>query len=156
MSEILINRARTCAVTGHRYLRKNFNIEKVEDKLKELVEKGFDTFLIGMAIGFDMICFQILEKIREQKKLYIIACIPCEEQAEKFNANQKEEYERLLSIADQKILISKNYTATCMQKRNQFMVDNSSAVLAYLNRDFGGTFNTVKYAQKKGIPVLMV
>lgn len=156
MSEILINKARTCAVTGHRYLSKAFNKKELEDKLKELVEKDFDTFLIGMAIGFDTVCFQILEKIREQNKVQIIACVPCEDQAEKFNARQKEEYDRLLSVADQKILVSKKYTATCMQKRNQFMVDNCSTVLAYLRNDFGGTYNTVKYARKKGVPVLMV
>ena len=34
------------------------------------------------------------------------------------------------------------------------MVDNASALLTYLKRDFGGTANTVKYAKKMGVPII--
>ncbi len=38
-----------------------------------------------------------------------------------------------------------------MQKRNEYMVDKSNLVLAIWNGDkSGGTWNTIKYAMKKG------
>ena len=151
-----IIREKTICVSGHRFLGNDLNKKKVEGFLVKLIEKGFNTFLIGMALGFDTLCFQILERLREKNDIKIIACVPCPEQPSKFNQRQKEEYFRLLSIADEKKVLSEEYTPYCMQKRNQFMVDNSFAVLCYLNRNSGGTFNTVSYAKKKNVFVINV
>ena len=156
MSDLIVNRARTVAITGHRVIYPDFDRKKVENILQNFVSKGFDTFLIGMALGFDTECFKILEKIREKEKITIIACIPCLTQAYKFTAEQKNEYERMLLSADEKIVISEHYTKNCMQKRNEFMVDRASVVFAYIKRDFGGTANTINYAKKKEIPILEI
>ena len=32
-----------------------------------LIKKGYNRFLVGMAIGFDTLCFNILEKLRENE-----------------------------------------------------------------------------------------
>jgi len=39
------------------------------------------------------------------------------------------------------------------QKRNEFMVDNATHVLAYWDGTRGGTYNCVKYAEKKLVPI---
>lgn len=151
-----IIKEKTICISGHRYIGKDLKKERVEGFLVKLIEKGFNTFLIGMALGFDTLCFQILERQKEKNNIKIIACIPCPEQPLKFNLRDKNEYYRLLSIADEKVVLSDSYTPYCMQKRNQFMVDNSFAVLCYLNKNSGGTFNTVKYAKKKNVFVIKV
>ena len=43
-----------------------------------------------------------------------------------------------------------------MQKRNEYMVDNSDYVIAVWNGKPSGTENTVKYANKKNKVVLLV
>ena len=154
MSEIFINQARTVAITGHRVLQEDFNVDKLKKLLTELINKDFNTFLVGMALGFDTVCFQVLEELRKEYDIKIIACIPCLRQDYKFNFKQKQEYERMVNSADEKIILSENYYSGCMQKRNRFMVDNSCAVLAYIKRDFGGTANTINYAKKSGKPIL--
>ena len=151
-----IIREKTICVSGHRYIGSDLREGRVESFLRKFIEKGFNTFLIGMALGFDTLCFQILERLKEKNDIKIIACIPCPEQPSKFNKKQKEEYLRLLSVADEKVILSEEYTPYCMQKRNQFMVDNSFAVLCYLNRNSGGTFNTVSYAKKQNVFVINV
>ena len=156
MSEFIINKARTIAVTGHRVLYKDFNKEKLKNLLQKSIKSGFDTFLVGMALGFDTVCFQILEEIRKEKDIKIIACVPCPTQSEKFSLEQKKEYDRLLSVADFVKIVSKEYSSRCMQKRNEFMVDNSSGLIAYLKRDYGGTANTVKYAIKNNVPIIQL
>lgn len=156
MSEYFINKAKTCAVTGHRRLPKDFNSANLGQAILELIDKGFDTFLVGMAVGFDTECFKILEIARKAFGVKIIACIPCENQAERFSERQKEEYYRMTRVADQKILLSKEYTNDCMMKRNRFMVDNCSCLLAYLTQNYGGTASTVRYAEKQGVNVVFV
>jgi nucleoside 2-deoxyribosyltransferase len=41
-----------------------------------------------------------------------------------------------------------------IQKRNRWMVDRADCLIAYLFRDFGGAYETVKYAKKQGKPVI--
>lgn len=151
----MINSARACSVTGHRVMEKD--IEKAPLKeifIKLIKDGGYDTFLIGMALGFDTLCFQVLEKIREEENIKIIACVPCRSQADKFSVVQKKEYDRMILSADEVVLISEKYTKECMRKRNEFLVDNSSVIVSYLRRDFGGTKQTVNYARKKGIKII--
>ena len=52
---------KTCAVTGHRIIKNNFNTIELKEVFVDLISKGIDTFLIGMAIGFDSLCFKILD-----------------------------------------------------------------------------------------------
>ena len=40
--------------------------------------------------------------------------------------------------------------------RNEWMVDHSNRVIAYYNGTPGGTRNTIEYAEKKGIEVVML
>lgn len=143
----------TCCVSGHRIVKKDLDIKKLENVFKLSIEKGYKNFLVGMALGFDTICFQILEKIRKEKDIKIIACIPCLTQDYKYSADDKKEYKRMIESADNKIILSESYNPWCMQKRNRFMVDNSTLLISYLRNAYGGTFNTVKYAQEQGIKI---
>ena len=69
MIEIVKNK--TIAVTGHRKIQADLDLEKLEKSFLDQIENGIDTFLIGMAIGFDILCFQVLEKIRLTKNIKI-------------------------------------------------------------------------------------
>ena len=42
------------------------------------------------------------------------------------------------------------------QKRNEWMVDHSSLVLAFYNGEPGGTANTIQYARKHGVDVYII
>ncbi|MBQ3115928.1 MAG: DUF1273 family protein [Clostridia bacterium] len=154
MSELFINRARACAFTGHRKLTEDFSIDKLKQTIERLIEGGFNTFLVGMALGFDTECFKVLEGIREKKEIKIIACIPCESQADRFSLKNKKEWQRMIDSADERVYISKEYTATCMQKRNEYMVDNCSVLVSFLRQEKSGTANTVKYAVKKQVMII--
>ncbi len=147
--------SRTVAVTGHRTVG-DLNKTKLEEVFKLLIKKGYDTYLVGMAVGFDTICFNILSELKKTNDIKLIACIPCKDQAKYFTESQKEEYEKMLLVADEKRIFSEKFTSYCMHRRNCYMVDNSSIIIAYLNKTFGGTFNTVKYAEKKGKRIIKV
>lgn len=156
MKEIIIEKAKTCSVTGHRVTYKDLNLEKLKEEFIKLIKDGYDTFLIGMALGFDTVCFQTLEKLREENNIKIIAVVPCKNQSYKFTSEQKEEYQRMLQVANETLYISQEYTKNCMIKRNDFLVKNSSSIVVYLRRDFGGTFYTYNKAKKENIKIIEI
>lgn len=147
--------AKSVAITGHRTVE-NLDEKRLENVFKLLIKKGFTRFYVGMAIGFDAVCFKILEKLRENSDITLIACIPCREQDKYFTESQKAEYARMLKSANEKHLLSEKFTSYCMYKRNCYMVDHSAVVIAYLRKSFGGTFNTIKYAEKSNKKIINV
>ncbi len=153
---INIDKNKTICVSGHRKISVPVDRDKLASIFNCYIDKGIDTFLVGMAIGFDTICFQVLEKLREKNNIKIIACIPCLEQDKMFSEAQKKEYKRMIKSADERIILSEKYTPYCMMKRNRFMVDNSSMVLAYLVENKGGTFATIKYAKEKKLEIVIL
>ena len=85
MSELMLNPAKSVALTGHRKVDLSLDIENLKSVFLGLIDKGFENFFIGMAVGFDTIAFNVLEDIRKQKDIKLIACIPCPEQAKNFD-----------------------------------------------------------------------
>lgn len=156
MTELFINTPKTCAISGHRRLPENFDRENLKRILTEFVKRDFDTFLIGMALGFDTVCFNILEELRKEYKINLIACVPCLNQDYNFTSEQKKEYLRMLNSANQVVYVNRNYSKYCMSIRNRFMVDNASVLICYLRQNFGGTYSTKKYAEKSGKLIYMV
>lgn len=154
MSELMINKARSVAVTGHRIIYKDFDRKQLKETFIDLIKEGYNTFLVGMAVGFDTECFRALYELKKNNEIKIIACIPCLNQSERFNIFQKAEYDKMLVQADEKIVLSEKYHSKCMQIRNKFMVDNASVLVSYLRRDYGGTKNTVEYAEKVNCKII--
>ena len=156
MNDLIINPNKTASFSGHRVLGKDFDLDRVKSSVLGLIKDGYDTFLVGMAIGFDTECFKVLLDLKKEFSIKIIACIPCLNQAERFNCKQKEEYEYLLNLADDKIVISREYTNDCMKRRNKFLVEYSSVLISYLRHDKSGTSSTVNYALKRNVKVIMI
>jgi uncharacterized phage-like protein YoqJ len=152
---MMSNKNFTASVSGNRTLLKDFNINKLKETFNKLIKiANINTFLVGMAVGFDTVCFNVLEEIRKTEDIKIVACIPCENQDYNFSLAQKKEYNRMLLSSDEKIYIAKEYTKACMLKRNRYLVDNSSVLVVYSREDTGGTVYTKNYALKKGVPII--
>ena len=145
----------TCCFTGHRVLKRDFDDGVLDNIIEKLISNGYKTFLVGMAIGFDMKALEMLLTKRHYN-IDIIACVPCKEQDKFFNAKQKEQYKTLIKQVDKMILLSEEYFDGCMQKRNMYMVDNSSIVVAYMYAEIGGTKHCVNYAKKKGKNIIYI
>jgi uncharacterized phage-like protein YoqJ len=144
---MMSNKNFTASVSGNRTLLKDFNINKLKETFNKLIKiANINTFLVGMAVGFDTVCFNVLEEIRKTEDIKIVACIPCENQDYNFSLAQKKEYNRMLLSSDEKIYIAKEYTKACMLKRNRYLVDNSSVLVAYIYKTVGGSYYTAKYA----------
>ena len=158
----------TCCFTGHRpqHLAWGWN-ENAEDcrKLKRkiydvaeaLYDAGIRRFLCGMAIGCDTyFCEEILRLRERYTDVTIEAVLPCEDQDSRWTRETRKRYHALLEACDRVIILQREYTPGCMQRRNVYMVEKSSVLIAVYQGTAGGTQNTVRYAQKHGLEAIML
>lgn len=163
--KINIIKEETASLTGHRPKSLpwgyNENLQyclKFKSDLKQVliaaINYGLTTFLTGMAEGFDMIATEILLELRETYKIRIIAVIPCLDQEIKWKPEQQARYRKIIEQCDDKIILSKQYTQTCMNDRNKYMVEHSSVCIAYWNGKPSGTGNTIGFAEENGLKII--
>ena len=158
----------SCCFSGHRPVRlpwgSNENDPRcralkaqIGEELEKLYQRGFRHFLCGMAIGCDMYFAEQVLLLREKHAdVTLEAAIPCDGQAERWNRAQKERYEDLVSRCDTVTRISHSYTPDCMMRRNEYMIDRSSLLLACFAGRSGGTMKTILYAQRCGVETVIL
>lgn len=164
-----LSKLTTVCFTGHRSQKLPWRFNENDERCKAMkaslhleIEKaikcGYDTFLCGMALGFDMICAEmILEFQQRYNHIKIIGAIPCKNQEIKWSEKDKVRYTNLLKHLDGIRCIYDEYIgAECMLERNRFMVNNSSLMIALFNGISGGTKSTIDYARKQGIKIVII
>ncbi len=84
--------------------------------------------------------------------------LPCcqADQTAKWSTIQKEKYIEIASLADNIEYTSKNYSDSCMKKRNSRLIELSDFCICYYNenRKISGTGQTVIMALQKNIPII--
>lgn len=125
-------------------------------------ERGFDYFISGLATGTDLWAAEyILEKKKHNSSIKLIGAMPYLRHADYFPAD----YKRILADvekgadylvtvnADPDIIYNKSPEGKNLYRdRNYYMVDRSSAVIAFFNSGttFSGTSQTISYAYRNG------
>lgn len=139
------NTPKTCVFTGHRELGDDFSLRKLKKSIKTLIESGVDTFLNGMAMGFDLVSAEMLLVVKKKYPfIKLVACMPCYHQEKYFTEKDKNRYAEILRQADEKIYVSEEYFNGCMQKRDKYMAERADVMIAYLKKPTGGTAFTVR------------
>lgn len=163
-----LSKSNVCCFTGYRPLKCPWGYNendkrciKMKENTKNIIENsilnGYEIFLCGMAIGFDMICADIVLELKHKyPKIKLIGILPCKNQDKKWNKSYKEKYKLITNKLDDLYYIYDNYNDKCMIERNKFMVDNSSLCIALFDGKSGGTKYTVQYAKSKKIKILYV
>ena len=97
-------------------------------------------------------------KLKKSNNAIKLECaIPCKNQTEKWFTKTKTRYNKILNCADKITMISNvNYYNGCMQKRNKYMIDNSTLLIACFNGKNGGTKNTIEYAKSKNLKTIII
>lgn len=110
-----------------------------------------------MAIGFDMICAElVLELKKEYPQIKIVCAIPCKGQEKVWNALTQKRYHNIVKQADKTVVLAEKYTPECMLDRNRYMINNSSLCIALFDGKPGGTAKTIKFAEENGVEVIKI
>lgn len=163
-----INKKRTCCFTGHRpnklpwrYDEDDPRCLKLKDKLFDVVSalyfSGIRHFICGMALGCDSYFAEAVFKLRaEHDDVTIEAALPCETQADVWTDYQRAKYYHMVSACDYETMLQKEYSNDCMLKRNKYMIENSSVLVAVFDGSYGGTMQTINLAVKNGLEIIRI
>jgi uncharacterized phage-like protein YoqJ len=156
-----MNNSNVTAFTGHRYvngLTVNEDIKRVSLKL---IKRGVTHFMVGGALGFDILAGEKIIKIREEKPdIKLIVVLPCcfDIFTQKWEEVYKKRIAALMMNADEVITLQDEFTNDCYKKRNQYLVDHSGVCVCYynINQSRTGTGQTVRMAERKGIEIINI
>ena len=163
-----IRKENTCCFTGHRVQKLPWGPRETDprcaalrirmfDRLEELYDRGIRHFICGMAQGSDMLFCEEVLKLRDDKPgVTLEAALPCPQQSERWPEAYRTRYEDLVARCDYVTCVSGEYTEQCMRRRNEYMVDHSCVLLAVYSGSYGGTMQTVNYARRSGLEVIVL
>ncbi len=158
----------TCCFSGHRPQKIIWKdkeqsqeyceiITRTQKEIVNAIDNGYIFFITGMAIGYDMSCAEIVLSLKKQyPDIKLICALPCKEQDKYWREADKLKYKKILSQADKIIYTSTVYTKECMRKRNEYMLSQSSLLIAFFNGNSGGTKTTVEAARKMQIETRII
>ena len=147
--------------TGHRPNKLggyDESVEKIVDIKNALLykiiiayEKGYTNFISGMAIGVDTWGAEAVIKLKnELPNITLTSAIPFDGQADRWPVQTSKRYYNILDNADTiHYVCDAGYATWKMQRRNEWMVDNSNLVIAVWDGTSGGTGHCVEYAKSK-------
>ena len=163
------DKTKTCCFTGHRPDKLPWREREGDPRCVQLkqsifqaveavYEAGVRHFISGMARGCDLYCAEaVLELRRERRDITLECARPCETQADSWPAAEQARYQSILARCDFETLVQHGYDRFCMMRRNRYMVDRSSRLIAVYNGvPKGGTAQTLAYALKKGLDTVII
>ena len=141
-----------CTFFGHRDCPSSIK-GKLHKEIECLIcNHGVDTFYVGTQGSFDRMAYAALVELRQRYryiKVYrVLAYMP-----------------RLSDIAqDRSVLgdtilpegIEKVHPRYAIPHRNNWMIDHSDYVIAYITHSFGGAYQAVELAKKKGKTIIAI
>lgn len=161
-----IEKEKSCCFTGHRPDKLPWGedendprCERLKKSIAQAVEDAYVAgsrhFICGMARGCDLYFAEAVLSLREAETDVTLECArPCETQADSWPERQRGRYQRILERCDYETLVQHHYDRFCMMRRNRYMVDRSSRLIAVYNGvPKGGTCQTLLYAMKKGLSI---
>jgi len=144
-----------CTFAGHREVYQ----ANISDKLDEAILKIIESddcfrFLVGGMGDFDALCSSAVRKAKRiypNKKISLELILPYLTQ--ELNDN-KTFYESSYDDVIVPIELAGVHYKSAIGKRNRWMVENSDWLVAFVYRDFGGAYTTLRYAERKGLNIL--
>lgn len=164
----VMEHGKSCCFSGHRPSKLPWGYDESDPRCAEFKEKlaavigavydsGIKHFICGMALGCDMYCAEAVIRLKKMHSdVTLQAAVPYRGQADSWNEYNRLRYDRIIDNCDEVTVLAENYSPACMAIRNRFMVDNSSVLVACYDGMSGGTWNTIRYAQKKDIEVIQL
>ena len=143
-----------CTFAGHRDLFLPDAERKILKALDSILESDDEfVFYTGGMGEFDSKCASAVRMVRhrfQEKRLRLVLVLPYMTNGVNTDKNYFEtEYDDVMIPMD----LADLYPKAAIRKRNRWMVDQSDILLACVYRDFGGAYDTMQYALRKGVRV---
>ena len=167
-----VNKESTVCFSGYRPHKFDFQLsgdeydlftKRLHSEIAKAIERGYDTFLVGMAPSYDLIAAELVVLARRaysEMAIKLVCALPYAnfKDSKHFNVEWRERYDSVIAQAAEIINVTEkdDWSNGCYDLRNKFMVDNSSLLICYSTGKSGGTKNTIKCATDNGIKVVNI
>ena len=162
---------KACCFSGHRPDRfpwgtdeRDAGCRRLKKLLKEEIENalldGYTHFIAGGASGVDTWAAEIVLELkrRGKKPLTLEIAVPFAGY-NRLPGRGAERQRKIDRAADRITVVSRMRSVLAYYERNRYMVDQSQRLIAVFDEEAGirgGTFQTLKYARKKGIEIRQI
>ena len=159
MTQTKYDKAVSVCFSGHRIIP-SIRQKELSQRLLAVIARayaeGYRCFYCGMAMGFDLLAAKAALSLQlELPELQVFAVVPYRNQTDRWNERLKSEYGTILRMVNEVIVLSEHYYHGCLLRRNDYMVNHSSRLIAwYDGQPKGGTFYTCRKAREKDIPII--
>ena len=168
-----------CAFTGHRPEHLPWGRDEDDPRcralkillrrtVQQVYDRGFRTFLCGMARGCDQYFAEAVLACRAAgtaPEAILTAMVPCPSQKDGWPAGEQARFDALPDSCSHLYLciggelaavevLEPVYTPGCMLRRNRAMVQRASLLISVFDGTPGGTASTLRFAAKQGIEIL--
>ena len=132
------------AFTGHRSYQGEADAA-LREGVREMYDRGFRRFLVGMAWGFDLAAGQAVMALKTQyTDVELVAVVPYEGFRQLFHDESLALFEEVATAADEVIVVSE------LGGNMAFVRRNAVVIAWWIHGVKGGTSYTVKRAVKQG------
>ena len=159
---------KSCCFTGHRpHLfpwGDNMNDagaqalkKRLEQAIEEAIRDGYTEFICGGALGVDTWAAALVLKAKDRyPHIRLTLALPW---ADHNRQVVDAEYLWVKQLADEKIVVSRQQGRAAFLKRDRWMVDHSSRIIAVYDERSklkGGTYRTLQYARNQNIQIVQI
>ena len=138
---------------GHREI---YKIRHIEDRIEQIVrklvyEKEYVEFYIGRNGDFDILAASVVKQVQKSfghHNSSLILVFPYHVKDEEY---YEKYYDELCFPLD-----NKTHFKAAITKRNEWMVENSDLLIAYVERETGGAYKMMKYAERKSVEIVNI
>ncbi len=140
----------TVSLFGHRIIE---DYNAVESKLYELLriimqkENREVEFLVGRNGDFDQMAASVIRRLKKEtgkENIYLTLVLPYETAELRNNTEAFENYYDSIEICEASAECNFKYAIVA---RNRDMIDRSDMVVVYVKNEFGGAYQSMKYAE---------
>lgn len=131
--------------------------ERLYQAVCDACDEGFRHFICGMARGVDLYAGEAVLRARvKYPDITLEAAIPCPTQPDSWPESERQRWQSLVDRCDFETMVQQQYSQGCMQRRNRYMVDHSARLIAVYDGQSGGTQQTVEYALRRELELVLV
>lgn len=148
------DRPHCCCFTGHRpeklEIGPDLVIRRLDEAITAAMGRGYTTFISGAAKGVDLWAAKlVLERRSSRPDVRLVCAVPYKGFGLHWKDGHSELFARVVREADAVHYICDSYSRSAYQRRNEWMVDRSSLLIAAYTGISGGTRNTIEYARRQ-------
>ena len=141
-----------CTFFGHRDCPESIKVNLKQEIERLICDQKVDTFYVGTQGSFDRMAYSALKELRNRfshiKVYRVLAYMPRNDAVLRDNA---EDEDTILPEGIERV-----HPRYAIVWRNNWMIDHSEYVIAYITHPTGGAYQAVEKAKKKGRRVILI